>query len=131
MFGLGHRLPPGDVREGFTKASGPSWAAITSPDTTWWVRMAVSLALFSGSSSSSSIPAGSVANAASVAANTRPHEHPGVEVIYVLSGELGVTVEVTEHTLESGEAIYFAASVPHSYCRTGRRSCAALVVTVA
>ena len=28
-----------------------------------------------------------------------PHEHTGVEVIYVLSGELRVTIETTEHLL--------------------------------
>jgi transcriptional regulator with XRE-family HTH domain len=61
----------------------------------------------------------------------RPHDHAGVEMIYVLSGELGVTVETTEHTLESGDAMYFDASVPHSYRRTGRTACSALIFSVA
>ncbi|MEP6918080.1 MAG: cupin domain-containing protein, partial [Acidobacteriota bacterium] len=61
----------------------------------------------------------------------RPHEHAGVEMIYVLSGELGVTVEATEHLLESGDAMYFDASVPHSYRRTGRKTCSALIFSVA
>lgn len=61
----------------------------------------------------------------------RPHAHAGVETIYVMSGELGVTVEATEHRLESGDAMYFDSSVPHSYRRTGRTSCSALIVTVA
>ena len=61
----------------------------------------------------------------------RPHEHPGVEVIYVLSGELGVTVETSEHLLESGDAMYFDSSVPHSYRRTGRSTCSALVFGIA
>jgi transcriptional regulator with XRE-family HTH domain len=60
----------------------------------------------------------------------RPHEHAGVEVIYVLSGELGVTIEATEHRLESGDSLYFDASVPHSYRRTGRSRCSALVFSV-
>ena len=60
----------------------------------------------------------------------RPHEHAGVELIYVLSGELSVTVEATEHTLEGGDAMYFDASVPHSYRRSGRTTCSALVVSV-
>jgi len=60
----------------------------------------------------------------------RPHEHPGVEVIYVLSGELGVKIDATEHLLESGDAMYFDASVPHSYRRTGRSACSALVFSV-
>jgi transcriptional regulator with XRE-family HTH domain len=61
----------------------------------------------------------------------RPHQHAGVEVIYMLSGELSVTVEATEHKLESGDAMYFDASVPHSYRRTGRTTCSALIVSVA
>ena len=62
---------------------------------------------------------------------SRPHEHAGVETIYVLSGELTVTVETATHTLESGDAMYFDASVPHSYRRTGRTACSALIFTVA
>ena len=42
-----------------------------------------------------------------------------------------VTVEATEHMLEIGDAMYFDASVPHSYRRTGRRTCAALIFSVA
>jgi transcriptional regulator with XRE-family HTH domain len=61
----------------------------------------------------------------------RPHEHPGVEVLYVLTGELGVTVEATEHMLETGDAMYFDASVPHSYRRAGRTTCSALILSVA
>ena len=61
----------------------------------------------------------------------RPHAHAGVEMIYVLTGELEVTVEATVHALESGDAMYFDASVPHSYRRTGRTSCTALIVSVA
>jgi len=61
----------------------------------------------------------------------RPHKHPGVEIIYVTAGELGVTIENTEHTLETGDAIYFDTSVPHSYRRVGRKSCSAVIVSVA
>lgn len=61
----------------------------------------------------------------------RPHEHAGVEMIYVLSGELEVTGETSVHALESGDAMYFGASVSHSYRRTGRTSCSALIVSVA
>ena len=60
----------------------------------------------------------------------RPHEHPGVEMIYTLSGQLGVTVEAAEHTLECGDAMYFDASVAHSYRRVGRMACSALIVSV-
>ena len=60
----------------------------------------------------------------------RPHQHAGVEMIYVLSGELGVTIEMTEHIVEGGDAMYFDASVAHSYRRTGRTTCSALIVSI-
>lgn len=60
----------------------------------------------------------------------RPHVHPGIEVIYVLVGQLGVKVEATEHTLKVGDAMYFDSSVPHSYRRIGRNTCSALVFSV-
>jgi transcriptional regulator with XRE-family HTH domain len=65
------------------------------------------------------------------AGKARPHAHTGVEMIYVLAGELGVTVETAEHTLESGDAMYFDASVSHSYRRAGRTACSALIVSIA
>ena len=58
------------------------------------------------------------------------HEHPGVEMIYVVAGELAISVEDTEHVLAAGDAMYFEASVPHSYRRKGRHACSALVFTV-
>jgi transcriptional regulator with XRE-family HTH domain len=61
----------------------------------------------------------------------RPHEHAGVELIYVLGGELGVTIETTEHRLKAGDAMYFDASLPHSYRRVGRLTSSALVVSLA
>jgi transcriptional regulator with XRE-family HTH domain len=63
------------------------------------------------------------------AGKARPHEHPGIEFIYVMSGELGVTVDAVEHTLDHEDAMYFDAAAPHSYRRIGRGSCSALVVT--
>lgn len=61
----------------------------------------------------------------------RPHEHSGVELIYVLGGELGVTVETTEHRLQVGDAMYFDSTLPHSYRRLGRLTSSALVVSIA
>jgi len=60
----------------------------------------------------------------------RPHAHPGVELLYVLGGELGVTIETTEHRLKAGDAMYFDASLPHSYRRLGRLTSSALVVSI-
>jgi len=45
-------------------------AAITLPGTTWYVSISCSIWIFSGLSSISTVPAGSLANAASVGANT-------------------------------------------------------------
>lgn len=65
-----------------------------------------------------------------VAADARvPHAHPGVEFIYVLAGRLTVQMDGNEHTLDAGDSIYFDSSVPHSYRRSGNRTCTAIVVT--
>ena len=59
----------------------------------------------------------------------RPHQHPGAEFIYVLSGTLSVHIGDDEHVLETRDSIYFDSSVPHAYRRSGGKSCCALVVT--
>jgi transcriptional regulator with XRE-family HTH domain len=59
----------------------------------------------------------------------RPHEHPGVEFIYVLQGTLSVHMGGDEHALDAGDSMYFDSSVPHAYRRSGGRMCSAIVVT--
>jgi transcriptional regulator with XRE-family HTH domain len=59
----------------------------------------------------------------------RPHHHEGGEFIYVLGGTLIVQIAGEEHTLAAGDSMYFDASTPHGYRRTGARTCAAIVVT--
>ena len=59
----------------------------------------------------------------------RPHDHPGVEFIYVIQGTLSVHMNDEEHALDAGDAIYFDATVPHAYRRSGARLCSAVVVT--
>ena len=61
---------------------------------------------------------------------TGPHEHPGVELIYILSGKLQLRVGEETHDLSEGDAIYFDSSVAHAYCRTGAKRTSALVVTL-
>jgi transcriptional regulator with XRE-family HTH domain len=61
----------------------------------------------------------------------RPHDHAGVEFIYVIQGKLSVHVAAEEHVLDAGDAIYFDATVPHAYRRSGGRLCSAVVVTAA
>jgi transcriptional regulator with XRE-family HTH domain len=59
----------------------------------------------------------------------RPHNHTGVEFIYVFQGTLSVHMNGEEHTLEAGDAIYFDATTPHAYRRSAGRRCSAVVVT--
>ena len=64
-------------------------------------------------------------------ASAPPHQHPGVELIYVLHGRLAVGVDGQEELLEHGDSMYFDADRPHTYRRHGARPCAAVVVTAA
>ncbi len=59
----------------------------------------------------------------------RPHDHAGVEFIYVIDGTLSVHMSGEEHALEAGDSIYFDASIPHAYRRSAGRRCRAVVVT--
>jgi transcriptional regulator with XRE-family HTH domain len=64
------------------------------------------------------------------AEKVRRHHHPGVELIYILSGELELRVGKEEHRLGEGDAIYFDASAAHGYRRIGKDPCRAIVVSV-
>jgi transcriptional regulator with XRE-family HTH domain len=57
------------------------------------------------------------------------HAHEGVEFLYLLRGKLSLTIGRHEHELREGDAIYFDASVPHSYRRIGTSACTAVTVT--
>jgi transcriptional regulator with XRE-family HTH domain len=62
---------------------------------------------------------------------SEPHEHPGAEIIYVLSGELVVNFDGEDFTLGEGDSMYFESTHPHSYRRNGSAPCAAIVVVTA
>ena len=62
--------------------------------------------------------------------DARFHEHPGVELLYVLSGKLELHVGEDTHELPEGDSIYFDSSVPHGYRRIGAKRTTALVVTM-
>jgi transcriptional regulator with XRE-family HTH domain len=64
------------------------------------------------------------------AEKVRKHHHAGVELIYLMSGELELRLGKDVHTLAEGDAIYFEAAVPHGYRRIGRKPCRAVVVSV-
>jgi transcriptional regulator with XRE-family HTH domain len=59
----------------------------------------------------------------------RPHQHAGVEFIYVIQGILIVQIGGEDHELEAGDAVYFDSRIPHAYRRRGARTCSAVVVT--
>jgi quercetin dioxygenase-like cupin family protein len=59
----------------------------------------------------------------------RTHQHPGVELIYLMSGKLELTVGSEILVLEEGDAVYFDAVVRHSYHRLGKGPCTGVVVT--
>lgn len=60
----------------------------------------------------------------------RPHQHPGVELLYLLKGSLSLKIGSEEFQLEAEDAIYFDAAVQHSYRRRGARPCTGVIVTV-
>ena len=63
------------------------------------------------------------------AEKVRSHQHAGVELLYLISGTLGLTIGSETITLEAGDSIYFDSSVRHAYHRVGKAGCTALIVT--
>ncbi|HEV8199898.1 MAG TPA: XRE family transcriptional regulator [Candidatus Polarisedimenticolia bacterium] len=59
----------------------------------------------------------------------RRHDHPGIELLYVMSGVLEVRIGKEEHRLEQGDAMSFDASVAHGYRKLGKKRCTAIVVS--
>lgn len=58
---------------------------------------------------------------------TEPHTHAGAELIYVIEGQLIVTIGGNDAVLDEGDAVYFDSATPHSYRRGGDSLCAAVV----
>jgi transcriptional regulator with XRE-family HTH domain len=61
---------------------------------------------------------------------TKPHQHPGVEFLYLLKGSLILKMGSDEFILEAEDAMYFDSTVPHSYRRCGPKTCTGVIVTV-
>ena len=59
----------------------------------------------------------------------KPHQHPGVELVYLISGKLELTIGSETFTLESGDAVYFDSGVRHSYHRASKGPCTGVIVT--
>ena len=64
------------------------------------------------------------------AEKVRPHQHPGVELLYLINGKLELIISSDRHVLEEGDAVYFDSAVRHSYRRIGKNRCSAVIVTV-
>lgn len=60
----------------------------------------------------------------------KPHQHAGVEFLYVMKGSLAIKIGSEELLLEAEDAIYFDSAVPHSYRRRGSKPCTGVLVTV-
>jgi transcriptional regulator with XRE-family HTH domain len=60
----------------------------------------------------------------------KPHQHPGVEFLFILKGSLTVKIGSEEFMLEAEDAIYFDSAVLHSYRRLGAKPCTGVIVTV-
>jgi len=66
----------------------------------------------------------------SIAADkSRPHQHPGVELLYLISGKLDLTIGSETFNLDSGDAVYFDSGVRHSYHRASKTLCTGVIVT--
>jgi len=64
------------------------------------------------------------------AEKVRPHQHPGVELLYLLKGSLTLKIGSEEFQLEAEDAIYFDSAAQHSYRRRGGKPCTGVIVTV-
>jgi quercetin dioxygenase-like cupin family protein len=52
------------------------------------------------------------------------HEHPGIEVMYVISGKAGSRPGRKRRELGAGDSISFDSGVAHGYHRVGKRATA-------
>jgi len=57
-----------------------------------------------------------------------PYTHEGEEFIYVLRGELAITLDGEEFRLKPGDSFYFESATPHRWWNPGRRETCVLWV---
>jgi transcriptional regulator with XRE-family HTH domain len=60
----------------------------------------------------------------------KAHMHAGFEFLYVLAGEMTLQHSDQQAALSAGDAVYFDASVPHSYRCVGGKPAEAIIVTM-
>jgi transcriptional regulator with XRE-family HTH domain len=46
---------------------------------------------------------------------SEPHEHDGIELVYVISGSIEIHIHDEVHFLDAKDSMYFEAGFPHSY----------------
>lgn len=63
------------------------------------------------------------------AASLTPHFHPGVELLYLIEGELEISIGTETFRLSSGDSIYFDSLQKHAYRSAAPGACTAVVVT--
>lgn len=57
------------------------------------------------------------------------HFHPGVELLYVIEGDLEMVIGPDTYRLSAGDAVYFDSLQKHSYRSSAAGPCTAVVVT--
>ncbi len=65
------------------------------------------------------------------AAKITPHFHPGAELLYLIEGELEISIGTEAFHLSAGDSIYFDSIQKHAYRSLRSGPCTALVVTTA
>ena len=60
----------------------------------------------------------------------KPHQHAGIEFLFLLKGSLAIKIGGEEFLLEPEDAIYFDSAVLHSYRRRGSKPCTGVIVTI-
>lgn len=60
----------------------------------------------------------------------KPHQHAGIEFLFLIKGSLEMKIGAEEYVLEPEDAIYFDSAVQHTYRRLHQKSCTAIIVTV-
>ena len=58
-----------------------------------------------------------------------PHFHPGVELLYLIEGELEMTIGIERFQLSAGDSVYFDSLQKHSYRSLVKTPCTAVVIT--
>ena len=60
--------------------------------------------------------------------HTDPHEHKGVELVYVITGTIEIKIHDETHQLQERDSMFFDSRYPHSYKCCGEKRATAIVV---